>query len=207
MNSVSIPVSGCCSSDKIQVLLQSLFPVKEEFELAPVPGCEWLFELKLSSSGGKKNTLHLALFSDVLRLPEVPFSSIDRSAFLLLHEHRPVFRKIVTKFTGREGHITAFSKLFSLSAKAAESSVVISPMMFNGKGVKKEKALVKDLLEKLGGLGFIKLPYLHLDQYLDFVQQTKADLLVLPKSEMLEFLREPTLLERSAYHSFSVFFG
>ncbi len=80
--------------------------------------------------------------------------------------------------------ILRYPQLFPLQAMKAVSSTLISPKNFKKSKVAVEKHFVKKISSIYGALGFIKLPFYTLSDFLDYAIKNKAGVLILSAADL-----------------------
>lgn len=114
-------------------------------------------------------------------------ASAGKRPFLLLNAGNKLFDHIILKYDGTEDSINSiklFSTIFREKAKQAKYSSLISPIAFRRNQVLLEKKFVKKVTPWYGEMGFIKLPFNSIKDFIEYAFKEKADLLILPQTDL-----------------------
>jgi len=125
----------------------------------------------------------------------------SRPCSLLFLDSKSIsLHKIILKYNGKEAaiySIYAFTKFFPQIALQSEDSILVSPFTFKKSQLAMEKRLVKKIAKDYGSLGFIKLPFTDIEDYLYYAIKVQADLLLLPRTDLKDIKK--AILENKIY--------
>lgn len=136
------------------------------------------------------SNLHFPDLKDSL----VPLLADSGCDLLFINSRGLTFERIILKYNGSvaSSHsILSFCRAFPDHAQHAVNTALISPEAFTRQQIAREKQFVQKMASLYGGMGFIKLPFYSVTDFVSYALKTRADLLVLPQSDLNELLRLP----------------